>query len=226
MLDPVPRIVVEILSVLVCIILLRFMIKPYLVTREARYLGLPLGFGFLGVSYIVSMIAILEPYYFSGDMKLQILETVIRAFSFTFLAVNYYFSKKPSKNTRLKWDITLSGLIVSSIVTFFIAVIIPQTSGPSIRTINILLRVFMLICLSYITVHCIREHIESPNPTTILVPFGYLILGISQYSHLMVFIEGGEFEFWAALALRLMGLAVFLFVTYRTFYRPKKGVPE
>jgi hypothetical protein len=58
MYDLTIRVVVEIASAILCFILLVFMIKPYRLTREGRYLGLPLGFSFLGVSYFLGAIAL------------------------------------------------------------------------------------------------------------------------------------------------------------------------
>ncbi len=85
------------------------MIKPYSLTREGRYLGLPLGFAFLGASYAISAFTYSELYYFSDFLWIQLL---VRTFAFVFLAVTYYFSKKPSKNTRLMWDITFRIVIM------------------------------------------------------------------------------------------------------------------
>lgn len=223
--DPTLRILVEIISVVACCFLLRFMIKPYIVTREARYIGLPLGFGFLVASYAISAIAILQPYYFSSQFYwLQPLEITIRTFAFTFLAVNYYFSKKSTKNARIFWDLALSILIISAIIILISEFIIPQSSLSSLQTINIPLRVFILICITYICIHCIREYNKAPDPISILIPFAYVLFGISQYSHLIGFVEGGKLEFWGGLTLRLMALAVFLFVTYKTFYKSKKEI--
>jgi hypothetical protein len=216
------RILIEIISVIACFFLLRFMIKPYIITREARYIGLPLGFGFLCTSYVLSAIAILQPYYFSSQFWwLQPLEITFRTFAFTFLAVNYYFSRKPTKTSRIVWDLTLSVLIVCVIVLCLLVFIIPLSSLPIFQITNIILRIFILIFISYISIHCIREYIEAPDPISILIPFAYILFGISQYSHLISFFERNELGFWGGLALRLMALAVFLFVTYRTFYNRK-----
>ncbi len=109
------RITVEIVSAIICFILARFMIKPYQLTREGRYLGLPLGFLFLGVSFTISsgsmlagIFSIPRNYY----TEFSWLQLFIRTFAFLFLAVTYYFSKKPSKNSRLMWDLTFSLLAV------------------------------------------------------------------------------------------------------------------
>ncbi|MBT0158717.1 hypothetical protein G4O51_01895 [Candidatus Bathyarchaeota archaeon A05DMB-2] len=63
---------------------------------------------------------------------------------------------------------------------------------------------------------------ENPDSTTLLIPLGYILLAISQYSLIIWAIDSSMFAFWGALALRWWGLAIFLFVTYLTFYRKGK----
>ena len=96
MYDPTTRTVVEVVSAILCFILLRFMIKPYKLTREGRYLGLPLGFGFLGVSYVLGAIAFSQT--FLPNRELSYIQLLSRTFAYCFLVVTYYFSKKPSEN--------------------------------------------------------------------------------------------------------------------------------
>ncbi len=119
------RVTVEVVSVIVCFILVKYMIRPYWLTREARYLGLPLGFGFLGISYAISAIAYTGLYHFFELLWIQFLA---RTFAFVFLAMTYYFSKKTSKNTRILWDLAFSLLIVSLIALFLVLFIFPQVT--------------------------------------------------------------------------------------------------
>ncbi len=49
------RFAVDAVSAIMCVVLVRFMIKPYQLTRESRYLGLPIGFGLLGLSYVFGL---------------------------------------------------------------------------------------------------------------------------------------------------------------------------
>jgi hypothetical protein len=70
---------VEIVSALLCFALLRFMYKPYKLTRESRYLGLPLGFAFLGIAEILLVIGI---EFSSGDFRFYSLLT--RTFAYVF----------------------------------------------------------------------------------------------------------------------------------------------
>jgi hypothetical protein len=213
------RISVEVVSVIVCFVLVKYMIKPYWLTREVRYLGLPLGFSFLGISYAIAAIAYSQLYHFFALLWIQFLA---RTFAFVFLAVTYYFSKKTSKNTRIFWNLTFSLLIVGLIALFIAVFIFPQTTSDSYTTSQMYVRVFNVICLSYIAIHTLKSHIKKPDPTTIWVPLGFMLLAISQYSLLFWYIDNSLAAFTGSLTLRLMALAVFLAVSYRSFHEGKK----
>ena len=217
------RIIIEIASAIVCLILVRFMIKPFQLTRESRYIGLPLGFIFLGTSYAIAAIAYTEPIYFFKELLW--IQLLTRTFAFVFLATTYYFSKKPSKGTQLWWNITLSVLVVALIALFLVIVIDPQTASNGYAASQVYVRIFNVICLSYIAIHSLRSHIKDPDPTTIWTPLGFILLAISQYSLLFWYIDSSFAAFWGALVLRLLALAVFLFVAFRTFYSSRKNDP-
>ena len=92
-------IIIEIISAGLCFILLKYMIRPYRITHEVRYLGLPLGFLFLGISYIFMGFAYyVEPSPIFEEIKW--LQLFTQAYAFVFLAVTYYFSKS-SKHKNL-----------------------------------------------------------------------------------------------------------------------------
>ena len=91
----VERITIEAASAIACFILVRFMIKPFRLTRETRYLGLPLGFGFLGVSYAFSALSYSTIFSFSNWGWMQLL---VRGVAFLFLLITYYFSKSEKKS--------------------------------------------------------------------------------------------------------------------------------
>ena len=50
---------IDVTVIILCGILLKFMIKPYQATGENRYLGLPLGFGVLGLTYFIGIISVI-----------------------------------------------------------------------------------------------------------------------------------------------------------------------
>jgi len=193
------------------------MIKPYRTTGEGRYLGLPLGFAFLGVSYIFMGFAVyFESFIFVEDIKWFQLFT--QAYAFAFLAATYYFSKKPVKNTRLWWDITYAGLVFAAVVSYLFVFEPPMFGLPSYKTVDEYFRLFNMICLAYISIHTLRSHASRPDPKTIWIPLSYLLLCFSQYSFLIWSFDSSFSAYVGAHFLRLSGLLIFLFVVYQTFY--------
>ncbi len=196
------------------------MIKPYRLTRESRYIGLPLGFGFLGVTYALS--AISHAYVHFEVNELYWLQLLARPFAFAFLTFTYYFSKKPSKNTRQLWGITLSILIVALTSAFILIFIAPQFALCNYRFLTICIRIFNIVCLLYISAHTLRSHLEAQDSKTVYTPFGYIFLAISQYSLFIWAIDRSDLAFYGGLVLRWIGLIVFLLISIRTFYRSPK----
>jgi hypothetical protein len=211
------RVAYEVTSAILCFILAWFMTKPYRFTKESKYIGLPLAFGLLGTSYFFSAIT----YCFFTEHTLWV-QLIARTFAFIFLAATYYFSKKTSKTSQLLWNITFSSIVVAIITSFLVAIFSPQIDFQSYLKASECARVFILISLIYIIIHVLRSHIAKPDPTTLLIPLGYILLAISQYSLIIWAADASMFAWWGALALRWGGLAIFLFVAYAIFYRSQK----
>jgi hypothetical protein len=217
----IERIAVEVVSAIACLILLRFMVKPYRLTGETRYLFLPLGFGFLGASYAFTSTSFaFEALQIRSTVFINWywVELVIRAFAFLFLTMTYYFSGL-EKKTKALWNTTLVALVTLLIISSLLAISYPQMSWSSYLTINIYVRFFSLICLLYISIQSLKSHIGQLDPKTLLAPLGYILLGISAYSSLIAAVDLKSFPLIGALVLRLAGLGVLLFVCYKTFYR-------
>ena len=202
-------ILIEIGSAILCFVLLRFMIKPYRTTGEGRYLGLPLGFGFLGVSYIFMGFALyFESFIFVDEIKW--LQLFTQAYAFAFLVATYYFSKKPAKNTRLWWNITYAGLLFAVFVSYLVVFEPPMLGLPSYKIVDEYFRLFNIACLVYISIHTLRSHVSRPDPKTIWVILSFLLLGFGQYSSLIWSLDSSFAAYVGAHFLRLSGLLVFL----------------
>jgi hypothetical protein len=152
-------------------------------------------------------------------------QLLARPFAFAFLAFTYYFSNKPS-NKRLAWNITISVLIVALTSLAILVFVAPQVAFSNYRTLGIYVRLFCVISLVYISAHTLRSHLAAQSSKTILTPFGYIFLGISQYVLLIWAVDGGDLPFYSALVIRWIGLALFLLVAYRSFYGTQKRSSE
>jgi hypothetical protein len=218
-------ILAEAVSALLCFALLKFMIKPYRTTGEGRYLGLPLGFAFLGVSYIFMGLSLyFESFLFVDDLKW--LQLFTQAYAFAFLAATYYFSKKPPERTRMWWDITYAGLIFAVVVSYLVVFEPPMFGLPSYKTVDEYFRLFNIVCLAYISIHTLRSHVSQPDPKTIWIPISYLLLGFGQYSSLIWSLDSSFAAQVGAHILRIVGLLVFLFVVYQAFYGSRHAFPK
>lgn len=214
------RIAYEVTSAILCFILVWFMTKPYRFTREGRYVGLPLAFGFLGGSYFFSAVTYAQPSFFHEDVLW--FQLVARTFAFVFLATTYSFSKKPSKNSQLLWNATFSLIVVAIITSIITVIILPQFNFENYRASSGYVRIFIIICLTFIIIQTLRSHLAKPDPTTLWFPLGYILLAVSQYSLIIWAVDSSMLAWWGALAIRWGGLAIFLIVTYLTFYGSHK----
>ncbi len=215
----VERIAIEVVSAIACFILLRFMIKPFRVTGQNLYLGLPLGFGFLGLSYAFSALSYSPLFDFPNWGWAQLF---VRGFAFLFLAVTYYLSKS-EKTTRQLWNMTFGLLAAILVLLILLAIISPQISRPDYVLYYMGIRIFSFTCLGYISIYALKRHIEQPDPTTLLVPLGYILLAIDQYSSLIWVVDSSYLALFGGLAFRLASFAILLYVSYKTFYGPTKG---
>ena len=213
----VERIGIEVVSAIACFILVRFMVKPFQLSGETRYLGLPLGFGFLGISYTFSAVSYSPLFDFQNWGEIQLF---LRMFAFLFLTITYYFSKSSNQNGR-SWNITL-GLLGAILAAISIVTILsPQISRSDYILWYMCVRVVNLVCLCYISIHALKSHLEQRDPKTLTAPFGYILLAISQYSAIIWVVESSYISLFGGLSFRLAGLAVFLYVSYLVFSAKK-----
>jgi len=219
-------ILVEAISAALAFTLARFMLRPYEYTGESRYIGLPLGFFSLGVSYVFMGVAL----SFSDPLiieRMKWLQLFTGSYAFAFLATTYYFSSKPPKrNTILFLQTLLSILVLGMVISSLIVFVPPAFALPSYKTVDEYFRLLNTILALYITLYTLRYHALKPDPKTILAPLGYALLAFSQYSFLIWSLDSSFSAFIGAHIIRLASLLVFLLVSYRAFITPQTAIHE
>jgi hypothetical protein len=205
-------------AIILCIVLLRFMIEPYRLTRESRYLGLPLGFGFLGFSHFLSALTFYTPAPY--QIVVIYLQLFVRSFAFAFLAVTYYFSKKPKQNSRILWNITYSILLVVLAASLILVVGFPAFDVSTYHASEIYTRIFNVACLTYIVVHTARSYLGDRKNTAKWLPVGYSLFAVSQLLVLVWVFSLNINIFIASMVLLLLGLVVLVVGSYMAFYKP------
>lgn len=193
------------------------MIKPYRLTGESRYIGLPLGFGFLGATYALSAFIYYQPHFFGTST--YYIQLIMRTFGFLFLCVTYYFSGQKMENTRWVWSATLAILIIAALSSI-ILVTLPEVL-PTYSVAATYARFFNLVFIGYLCFHTLRSHLEKPCRDTLWIPLGYLFLAISQYSLIIYSLDGAQSAWWSALGIRWAGFAFFLYIACKSFCSTK-----
>lgn len=208
-------ILLESISAVMAAVLVRFMIKPYRMTGESRYLGLPLGFAFLGISYIFMGVSLFVEDPLVVD-RVKWLQLFMGAYGFVFLAVTYYFSARtPQRGSRIFMHAIVSLAFLVLVLLFIILFLPPVFAVPGYREADEYFRLFSMILAVYVTLTALRSHALKPEPKTILAPLGYALLGFSQYSFLIWSLDSSFSAFAGAHVIRIASLLVFLFVSYK-----------
>lgn len=205
-------------AIALCLVLVYFMSKPYKVMGESRYLGLPLGFGFLGLSHFFSAYTFFAPPTLHDPVVW--LQFTARSFAFAFLALSYYFAKKPSQNSRVWWNLTLSILTVALMATFVGVAISPQSTTAYLQQ-DMYFRIFNVVCLGFISIHTLRIFIKKKEVATGSTAFGYIQLALSQFLLIFWVAYLNQTVFWIAMLLLLSGLTTLVLVSYRAFNRSR-----
>jgi len=217
---------IDAVSAAICFVLVWFMTKPYRFIGERKYIGLPVGFSFLGASYVIGVIGFLEPAGFVDVLRWVQLFT--QSYAFAFLAVTYYFSKR-EKETVLSFVIAFVAILTAVAVSLAVILVAPMYDLPHFRTVDDYMRIFNMVCISYIAIHTLKSHASNPDAKTIWIPLSYLLFDFGQYSLLIWSLDASFSAFIGAHFLRVAALVVFLFVAYQTFYSsdeeyPRKGL--
>jgi len=214
----------EVFSAVLCFVLVWFMMKPYRLTGENSFLGLPLGFGIMGVSHVIAAAV-----GFSSGVAWFWFMLIFRTFSFMFLTTTYMFSSRLSKKTQPLWNMTFSITIVVLIILSLLVFVAPELVWETFGISQIYLRVFMVIFLGYIIIVTFRNHVKKPDSMTLWIPFGFVFLAISQclliiynYAVAFPFIDNRLAFYWGSIAFRFAGLIMFLIVAYQTYYNSKE----
>jgi len=213
--DNLSLVIIEIISAALAFVLVRFMIKPYRMTGEARYLGLPLGFAFLGMSYIFMGTSLFFSDYLNVE-RMQWLQLFTGAYAYVFLAITYYFSAKVyEKKINLLMQFFLSFMFLVFIIVFIVIFIPPVFELPDYKTLDEYFRISNMILALYVTICTLRVHARKPDQKTIMAPLGYTLLAFSQYSFLVWSLDASYSAFIGAHIIRFAGLFVFLYVSYK-----------
>ncbi|MCW3998647.1 MAG: hypothetical protein NWE93_00220 [Candidatus Bathyarchaeota archaeon] len=199
-------------------------IKVYRSKHSIILIGLPLGFFFLSVSYLLLAVHLLYTVSIISSFSsfLMWLRVVSQTIGFTLIAVSYFLSGK-SKGTVKKYNlftIPLWSMIGVILILAALAFIDPQGLY-SVYSLNQLFTITNLALLSYILFFTVRNMEMYPTNVACLIsaPVAFAFVWLGQFSFLIWKIDGGQASLIGSQIATLVGLALFIRVYYLTSKR-------
>jgi hypothetical protein len=189
----------ELLSSALAFCIAYLMLRSYRVVRREYLLGFPIGFTFLGLSYLLLGVAYASPSYAEITSWLHLL---VGTYGFAFLAGTYFL--RQIRRSVARWVFSL--LVVLAVVLVLVVVVPPSLLIPPYALADEAFRIVNLGLLAYVILSLSRLVKAEPYEVSTLVLAGFVCLAIGQYSLLLWALDEGFWAFVSAHLWRLAGL--------------------
>ena len=229
-LAPILASVITAASVVLSFIVSRSFFRSYSFAGYGYLLGLPVGFAFLGASYLFDLWSvlflshpILHPAFFWIQMLLQ-------AEAFALIALSYYYKGAASeKGKHLARDIVITVVPLLMIAIPFliptsILVAEPYFNYSEFADLSFYLRVFNIVVISYIFKSTIVSLVKAANIKLLYVPAAFALLWLEQYSLVIAYFDNSVVAFIGSALARLAGLAIFAYIMHTVTSRRRMEI--
>jgi hypothetical protein len=201
----------EFVSTALALVLVYFFSKAYKATGFAYLLGLPIGFSFLALSYILLGASL--PYEGGGTIQEVLIwsRLIARSYGFAFIAFTYFFSSKTERATKRFLGIISFFSATLLLFVFGFMVITPPLELPSTAAVDEGFTIANLVFLGYAIYSVVRRLELSKEPIAGLwAPTAFFLLVLNQYSSLIWEIDGSQTSFVLAHCFRIASLLLFI----------------
>ena len=202
--ETAPFLASELLSACLAFAIAYLMLRSFRVLRRDYLLGFPIGFSFLGLSYLL----LGASYVISslGD-EASWLQLFIGCYGFAFLGTTYFLRRR-SLAHRLgrmsNWLFSL--LVVLAVVAVLIVIVPPVMVLPPHRVADQVFRITNVGLLAYVLLSMHQILKAKAYELGAVVLAGFVFLAIEQYSLLLWSLDAGFWSFAFAHLSRLLGL--------------------
>ncbi|HKU50120.1 MAG TPA: hypothetical protein VJP79_09235 [Nitrososphaera sp.] len=217
--------VVTAISVALALLISRSFFRSYTFAGFGYLLGLPVGFAFLGASYLFELASvlfmshpILHPAFFWIQMLLQ-------AEAFALIALSYYYKNSAGdRRSHVSRDVAITILPLLMVAVPFIAptsVLIaqPYFNYTGFADMSFFMRLFDIIVIGYIFKSTVVSLVKAANLRLLYVPAAFALLWLEQYSLVIAYFDNSTVAFVGSALARIAGLAAFAYVMHRIFNR-------
>ena len=217
-------------SVALSLVISRSFFRSYTFAGFGYLLGLPVGFAFLGASYLFELSSvlfqsdpILHPAFFWIQMLLQ-------AEAFALIALSYYYRASAGEQKRhvtRNIAITLIPLLMIAIpflIPTSVLVAQPYFNYAGFADLSFYMRIFNIAVIGYIFKSTIVSLVRAANVRMLYVPAAFALLWLEQYSLVIAYFDNSVVAFIGSAVARLAGLAAFAYIMHSVTSRRKMEI--
>ncbi|HJS82034.1 MAG TPA: hypothetical protein VJ742_04280 [Nitrososphaera sp.] len=219
-LAPVLAIGITAVSVALSLVISRSFFRSYSFAGFGYLLGLPVGFAFLGASYLFELSSvlfladpILHPAFFWIQMLLQ-------AEAFALIALSYYYRRSASGARRqvardiMVTIVPLLMIAIPFLLPTSVLVANPYFNYAGFADLSFYMRIFNILVIGYIFKSTIVSLVKAANIKLLYVPAAFALLWLEQYSLVIAYFDNSIVALVGSALARVAGLAMFAYIMH------------
>jgi hypothetical protein len=227
---PLLGVAIASISVVMSLMISRYFFKSYTFSGFGYLLGLPVGFAFLGASFLFEMASllysanpVLHPAFFWIQMSLQ-------SEALALIALSYYYKNSSGSPSRLIGrDVLVTTLPLMMVAIPFIVptaalVAEPYFNYAGLADLSFYMRIFNIAVIAYIFKSTVVSLVRAANIKLLYVPAAFALLWLEQYSLIIAYFDNSVVAFVGSAAARLAGLALFAYIMHSVASRRKMKI--
>jgi hypothetical protein len=210
----------------------RFFFKSYTFSGFGYLLGLPVGFAFLGVSFIFELSSLLyraDPLLYPAFFWIQM---TLQSEAFALIALSYYYKnsdangsgRKVRPRDALVTMLPLAMVAIPFIVPTLSLVAAPYFNYSRLADLSFYMTAFNIVLLGFIIRKIGPTLARSGNLKMLYVPAGFALLGITQYSLILTYFDNSTVAFFGSLVARIAGLAIIAYTLHSVTSRKRMEI--
>ncbi len=214
-------------SVLLTALISRHFFKSYSFSGFGYLLGLPVGFAFLGASFILELASVLfvadpalHPAFFWVQMSLQSEALALIALSYCYKSSPHPAEGRVGRGVLVAM-LPLVMVAIPFIVPTSVLIAQPYFDYAALADLSFYMRLFNLAVIAYIFKSTIVSLVRAANIRLLYVPAAFALLWLEQYSLVIAYFDNSVVAFIGSAFARIAGLALFAYVMHSVTSRRK-----
>jgi len=181
------------------------MLRSFRIMRRDYLLGFPIGFSFLGFSYLFFSVSTACPSV--GEIA-RWLDLFSATYGFAFIGGTYFLRRRGAVGPLSRW---LFSMVILAVLVVLLVEVVPPFGALPVYMAAV--RVFLVANLGLLgyTIFSLNQALkQSPHEVNLLVQTGFILLAFGQYSLLIWTLDRGLWSSAFANLFRLAGLVALL----------------